>query len=95
MMPANPQAISVFSTSPVYDTFSSTYGTSFSCMRHISCMIHVIKRGFLIGARSDLLGGLSIPPSITGTLSSRFMLPKFLLWSPHMSLFIIRIIAPF
>jgi hypothetical protein len=28
-------------------------------MRHVSCMIHVIKRGFLIGARSDFLGGLS------------------------------------
>ena len=58
-MPANPQATGVFSASPVCGTFSFAYGTSFSCIRHISCMIHVIKCGFLIGTCSDLLGGLS------------------------------------
>ena len=59
MMPANPLATGVFSTSPVCGTFSYAYGTSFSCIRHVSCMIHVIKRGFLIGTRNDLHGGLS------------------------------------
>jgi len=52
MMPANPHATGVFSTSPAC-------GTLLPCMRHVSCMIHVINHRFLIGTRSDLLGGLS------------------------------------